>query len=185
MNHSKRGVGLRHGMYLAAALGLAAASFDHLTHTGGVQAQAVRGTPPLAPGTPEPVDDLQRAVEQTAAVIEGLVFDIQYDYSDEAGPWTRVFLSNVRVLVGDAPSTVEIRHFGGPLPSGRFMVALSVARASAGDERRYAQFLDPPSRDGLFDSIEEALESGIAFGRAIVDGDIPGEGVEHRGSGPN
>ena len=69
--------------------------------------------------------------------------------------------------------------------SGRFMVALSVARASAGDERRYAQFLDPPSRDGLFDNIEDALESGIAFGRAIVDGDIPGEGVEHRGSGPN
>jgi hypothetical protein len=139
MNHSKSRVRLRHGMYLAAALGLAAASFDHLTHTGGVQAQAVRGTLPLEATTPGPVDDLQRAVEQTAAVIEGLVFDIQYDYSEEAGPWTRVFLSNVRVLFGDAPSTVEIRHFGGPLPSGRLMVAAELPVFVRGKE--YIVFL--------------------------------------------
>ena len=126
MNHSKSRIRLRHGIYLAAALGLSAASLDHLTHIGGVQAQAVRSAPPLAEGTRGPADDLKRAVDQTAAVIEGLVFDIQYDYSDEAGPWTRVFLTKVRVLFGDAPSTVEIRHFGGPLPSGRFMVAIGL-----------------------------------------------------------
>jgi hypothetical protein len=68
--------------------------------------------------------------------------------------------------------------------TGRFLVALSMASVSAGCDRRYAQFLDPPSRDGLFDSIEEALDSAISFGRAIVDDDMPGGDVEHLGSGP-
>jgi len=69
--------------------------------------------------------------------------------------------------------------------SGRFLVALSIADVPAGCDRRYAQFLDSSSRDGLFDSIEEALESAVSFGRAIVDAGIPGDHVEQLACGWN
>jgi hypothetical protein len=114
---------IKRGLYLVTAVGLAAASFDPLTNTGGVEAQAVRNLTPLAPSGPAPINDLQSAMRQTAAVVEGVVTDIHYDYSEQEGPWTRVFMSSVRVLLGSAPSTVEISQFGGPLPNGRLMVA--------------------------------------------------------------
>jgi hypothetical protein len=55
--------------------------------------------------------------------------------------------------------------------TGRFLVTLSIASGSGDDKQSDAELFDPPSPDGLFDSIEEALESAIAFGRSIVDGD--------------
>ena len=67
--------------------------------------------------------------------------------------------------------------------SGRFLVALSIANVSAECDRRYAQFLDSASRDGLFDSIEEALDAAISIGRAIVDADIPSNHPEQRAGG--
>ena len=65
--------------------------------------------------------------------------------------------------------------------SGRFLVAISIASVSGGCDRRYVQFDDAPSQDGLFDSIDEALDWGISLGRAIVDGDLPSGDVEHLG----
>ena len=56
----------------------------------------------------------------------------------------------------------------------RFLVTLSIARAPVDGKQCYAELFDPPSHDGL--CIEEALESAIAFGRTIVDGDIAGDG---------
>ena len=112
----------RQGAYLVAALALAAVTFDHFSSTKSVQAQDIRTPLPLAPGKLAPVDGLQSAVTQTAAIVEGVVADIQHDYSEQDGPWTRVILSNVRAIAGDAPSRVEIRHFGGPLPNGGLMV---------------------------------------------------------------
>ena len=61
--------------------------------------------------------------------------------------------------------------------SGRFIVALSIARTWISGAHRNAKLFEPPSEDGLFDNVDEALESAIAFGRAIIDGDIPGESV--------
>ena len=113
---------IRQGVYLAAALALAAVSFDHFSNKS-VQAQDVRIPIALEPGKLAPADDLRSAVSQTAAIVEGVVTDIQYDYSEEQGPWTRVILSKVRALSGDAPETIELRHFGGPLPKGTLMVA--------------------------------------------------------------
>jgi hypothetical protein len=55
--------------------------------------------------------------------------------------------------------------------TGRFLVTLSIAKGTGDGEQRDAELFDPPSHDGLFDSIEEALESAIAFGRSIVDSD--------------
>jgi hypothetical protein len=114
---------VRQGVYLAAALALTAVTFDHFSSTKGVQAQDIRTPLPLAPGKLAPVSDLQSAASQTAAIVEGYVKEIQYEYSEQDGPWTRVILSNVRAIAGDAPETVEIRHFGGPLPNGNLMVA--------------------------------------------------------------
>lgn len=113
---------IRQGVYLAAALALAAVSFDHFGNRS-VQAQDVRLPIALEPGKLAPAVDVRSAVSQTAAIVEGFVTDIQYDYSEEQGPWTRVTLSKVRALSGEAPETIEIRHFGGPLPKGALMVA--------------------------------------------------------------
>ena len=60
----------------------------------------------------------------------------------------------------------------------RFIVALSIARTLTGDVPGNTMLFAPPPEDGLFDDAEGALESAIAFGRAIVDGDIPGKSVE-------
>jgi hypothetical protein len=118
MKHSR----IRQGVYLAAALTLAAVSFDHLSYRS-VQAQDVRIPLALEPGKLAPADDLRSAVSQAAAIVEGIVTDIQYEYSEEQGPWTRVILSKVRAISGAAPETIELRHFGGPLPKGALMVA--------------------------------------------------------------
>ena len=129
---------IRQGVYLAAALALAAASFDHFS-SKSVQAQDVRIPLALEPGKLAPADDLRSAVSQTAAIVEGFVSDIQYDYSEEAGPWTRVILSKVRAISGEAPETVELRHFGGPLPKGALMVAAELPVFVLGKE--YIVFL--------------------------------------------
>src|SRR5262245_37586181 len=81
------------------------------------------GQPPPTARKPRPIVDLQSIVDQTAAGVEGVVTDIRYDYSDEEGPWTRVILSGVQSQFDSAPTVLEIRHFGGPLPDGSLLVA--------------------------------------------------------------
>jgi len=135
MKHSR----IRKGVCLAAALALAAVTFDHFGSTRSVQAQDVRTPLPLAPGKLGPAEDLPSAVNQTAAIVEGVVTDIQYDYSEQEGPWTRVILSNVRAIAGEAPPMVEIRQFGGPLPNGALMVAAELPVFFVGKE--YIVFL--------------------------------------------
>jgi hypothetical protein len=140
---------IRHGAYLAAALALTAVAFDRFGSTHGVEAQGIRipiaQTPILiapiqiAPLKPAPIDGFESAVRQTAAIAEGLVSEIQYEYSEEEGPWTRVVLSNVRAVAGAAPATVEIRQFGGPLPNGALMVAAELPVFVLGKE--YIVFL--------------------------------------------
>jgi hypothetical protein len=107
---------------LALALALAAVTLHPVSSIHPVEAQDIR-TPAPAPSRPAPVVDLQSAVVQTAAIARGTVTDIQYDYSETEGPWTRVTLSNVLSLAGDAPPTIEIRQFGGLLPNGALIVA--------------------------------------------------------------
>jgi hypothetical protein len=43
---------------------------------------------------------------------------------------------------------------------------------------RDAKFFEPPSEDGFFDDSEEALETALAFARAIIDGEVPGLTVD-------
>ncbi len=135
MTHSR----IRKGVCLAAALVLAAVSFGHFGTSKSVQAQDVRTPLPFEPGKLGPADDLPGAVSQTAAIVEGVVTDIQYDYSEQDGPWTHVILSRVRAIAGEAPSTIEIRQFGGPLPNGALMVAAELPVFFVGKE--YIVFL--------------------------------------------
>ena len=114
---------IKQGVYFAGALALAAITLDYMTNTAGVQAQVGREPIPSASIGLAPADDLQSAAKQTAAIVDGIVTDIQYDYSEQDGPWTTVILSKARPIAGDAPDTIAIRHFGGPLPNGGLMVA--------------------------------------------------------------
>jgi hypothetical protein len=114
---------VRNRLLVAAALAIAVAATSHVIGPATVGAQDVRKPQLPSSGVPLPVVDLQSALTQTSAVIEGLVTAIQYEYSDDQGPWTRVTLANVRPLFGSAPAVSEIRHFGGPLPDGRLVVA--------------------------------------------------------------
>jgi hypothetical protein len=86
------------------------------------QAQVTPRQPPPTALKPQAIDDLKSALQQTATIVEGLVTDIRYEFTEADGPWTKVTLSNVRALLGSAPSVVQIRQFGGQLPNGRMMV---------------------------------------------------------------
>lgn len=180
---------IRQGVYLAAALALAAVSFTHFGNNS-VQAQDVRIPIALEPGKLAPAVDVRSAVSQTAAIVEGIVTDIQYDYSEEQGPWTRITLSKVRALSGEAPETIELRHFGGPLPKGALMVAAELPVFVR--DREYIVFLrntswnlSPVVGDFAFrvdkaDDVEVVVNSdgqpvvqvstrGIEFGPTIFD----------------
>ena len=171
---------IRQGIYLAAALALAAVSFDHFSNNG-VQAQDVRIPLALEPGRLAPADDLRSVVSQTAAIVEGFVSDIQYDYSEEEGPWTRVILSKVRPIAGDAPETVEIRHFGGPLPKGALMVAAELPVFILGKEyivflRNTAWNVSPVAGDYAFrvDTVDDAEVVVNSDGQPVIQVGVRG-----------
>lgn len=111
------------GHYRPAVAAIGAAIAVMLTGTSPIQAQAIQDRPPASALKPQLSKDLRSTLAQTAAVVEGTVTDIQYLYTEKEGPWTRVTLSKVQAHYGDAPQVVEIRHFGGPLPSGHTLVA--------------------------------------------------------------
>ncbi|MSQ47067.1 MAG: hypothetical protein EXR78_01570 [Deltaproteobacteria bacterium] len=79
------------------------------------------------------------ALSQIATIVEGVVTDIRYDYSEAEGPWTRVILSKVKAHLGTALPQLELRHFGGRLPNGRMMVASELPSFVKG--ARYFVFL--------------------------------------------
>lgn len=60
----------------------------------------------------------------------------------------------------------------------RFMASLSIGRDGSRAAARKTKFFEPPSADGLFDDPEEALESALAFARAIIDGEVAGLTVD-------
>jgi hypothetical protein len=185
-------VNLRH-VCAAAAIAIVAVTIDHASRFADVEAQGVRGAPSDA-AAPGPVDNLRNAVRQTAAVVEGWVTNIQHEFSEENGPWTRVTLSNVHAHLGSAPLTVEIRHFGGPLPNGRFLVAAELPVFVLG--KQYVVFLrntawnvspvvgDLALRVETLDGTEVLVNSdgqpvtevgaqGLELGAALFEGPLP------------
>lgn len=134
MNKNKPGEKL----YLLVAV-IVIGAVGYLTDIESVRAQDAPRWPPPTARKPVAVNNLHSAVDQTAAVLEGVVTDIQYDYTEEEGPWTRVILSDVQAHFGSAPPLVEIRHFGGPLPNGSLMIASEIPAFVKG--YRYVVFL--------------------------------------------
>ena len=132
-------IGLRNWICLFALAGIGIAVPGSPAALEAVQTQTVHHQPPPTARKPLQVTDLKSAVDQTAMILEGVVTDIQYDYSEEEGPWTRVILSDVQAHFGSAERRVEIRHFGGPLPNGRMLVAAELPVFMQG--KRYIVFL--------------------------------------------
>lgn len=146
--------------------------------------------PPANAALPRRVDNLLSALAQTAAVAEGVVTRVDYEYSDEAGPWTVVTLSDVVAHFGVAPSTIVVRQFGGPRPDGG---AITVSdQVSFFKDKRYLLFLRNTSwnlspvvgelafrveavqgRELLINHEGRAVtaigDSGVAFGDTLYD----------------
>lgn len=95
--------------------------------------------PPATARKPRAVDTLPRALEQTSAVIEGVVSQVEYEYTEEDGPWTVVTLSRIQTHLGQSPSEVRIRQFGGPLPDGSRLVVAEHTEFLM--DKRYLVFL--------------------------------------------
>ena len=68
--------------------------------------------PPPAAADPTAVTDLASAIRQTVAVVEGVVGDIENEYTDADGPWTRVVLTDVTTHFGRTFKQVDVRQFG-------------------------------------------------------------------------
>jgi hypothetical protein len=62
--------------------------------------------------------------------------------------------------------------------TGRFVVTLSIARTRIRSKDRKDKVFEPPSEDGFFDDQYEGLDVAIAFGREIVDGNVPNVTVD-------
>ena len=61
--------------------------------------------------------------------------------------------------------------------SGCFVTSLLITRAGFSRSGKTKLF-EPPSPEGFFSDSEEALESSLAFARAIIDGEVPEHTVE-------
>ncbi|WP_157231730.1 hypothetical protein [Hyalangium minutum] len=122
----------------AAAVACLAGALAWAVPAAASSAQACQ-RPPATARKPQAADTLPRAIEQTSAVIEGVVSRIEYEYTEEEGPWTVVTLSNTQTHLGKAPSEVKIRQFGGPLPNGHRLVVAELTELFHGE--RYLMFL--------------------------------------------
>jgi hypothetical protein len=97
---------------------------------------------PAAPAAPSrALDSLKSIIERTAAVVEGDVSAIRYEYDDRLGPRTLVTLGDPRVRLGSAPAgPLKLQPMSGPLPDGRFLMIPELPRFAASG--RYLVFLD-------------------------------------------
>jgi len=62
--------------------------------------------------------------------------------------------------------------------TGRFLVSVGITRGSGMSGQSRARFFEPPSPNGLFSDPDVGLESALAFGRAIIDGNVAGLTVD-------
>lgn len=57
---------------------------------------------------------------------------------------------------------------------GRFVSTLAISRNLNFNGGGETQLFSPPCPDGFFESVDQALEVAVAYGRAIIDGEVPG-----------
>jgi hypothetical protein len=79
-------------------------------------------------------------IDQTAALVEGTVVEVQESYDEQEGPRTLVTLSDMSVQWGELSNPhVTLRLFGGHLPSGDLVQESHIPTFVRG--RRYVVFL--------------------------------------------
>lgn len=97
------------------------------------------GKPPADAPRARAVNDLKSALSQTAAIVEGTVTAVRYEFDPTSGPWTVFTLSDVRAHAGSAPAQLQLRQFGGRTKDGRMVVASELPVLVKG--KRYVVFL--------------------------------------------
>jgi hypothetical protein len=195
-----QGMPKRHTMLFVALMLLSAASTACGVHIANKNTKPVSSqVDPRAPLAPTPrstmLEELTRwpkplaantmaeVLSQTAAIVEGDVTDIHYEYEPYLGPRTRVRLSNLVVVTGQMDATeISIDVLGGPLPDGSI---LSVSESpSFVVPARYIVFL---RNTYWFYSPEAAdvLRVESVFGREVLVNDqgFPVETVDSDGFG--
>jgi hypothetical protein len=142
-----------------------------------------------AAAPPVVADSFVEVLRQTAAVIEGDVQDVSFQYDDQQGPRTVATMANIVVHVGSLgsspPRTLELRSFGGFLPDGREVIAVHVPAFAPG--KRHVVFLRntdwvlSPVAFGFVFRVEHQGSRGAVvdpFGRLVVgvgmSGPVPG-----------
>ncbi|RFC37079.1 MAG: hypothetical protein DID92_2727743387 [Candidatus Nitrotoga sp. SPKER] len=110
---------------------------------GPIQVVSVEPPPPEKTGPkipPRAFESMRAILEQTAAVVEGDVSDIAFDFDDCAGPRTKVKVVNTHSVLGTTvASEIVLSIFGGPMPDGRWFRASEMPRFAIGS--RYVFFM--------------------------------------------
>jgi hypothetical protein len=166
---------------LIVAVGYTACSDQPPIESTGESPQSLSAQPAAASARgPRPaylISSTKALLEQTAAVIEGVVSDETTSFDAVLGPRTNVKLSGVKVLIGslqNSPSEVVLPIFGGLLPDGSHMSATHLPRFAKG--LRYVVFL--ANHDWFYSPIvlEYAFRVETMNGRdVLIDND--GHGV--------
>jgi hypothetical protein len=97
------------------------------------------GVPASFAADPAPSLSFEGTVDMTGAVVEGTVTGIAHFYSESAGPRTHITLSSVKAHAGQAPGTVVLDVYGGPLPDGTFAAVADEPHFIMG--KKYVVFL--------------------------------------------
>jgi|GEM_PF-6424178 len=98
------------------------AAFQISSASQNTQAREVRRPPPSA-AEPAAAAELQSALAQTAAIVEGTVSGIFSEYTEESGPWTRYEFSDVVAHRGKADiGRLTFVQRGGELPDGSILM---------------------------------------------------------------
>ncbi len=74
---------------------------------------------------------LSQIVRHTSAIVEGTVDRIENEYTDQTGPWTRVYLRSLKVhrgkvAQGEQPNRLSFVQRGGKRPGGDLVVSTNV-----------------------------------------------------------
>lgn len=134
-----------HASHSIGCIGLSLALLAGCSHLppGEIEIGGNEPPPPVKNGikiAPRAFDTTREILEQTAAVVEGDVSDVSFDYDDCAGPRTKLKVTNTRTLLGTTVSgDVVLSVFGGPLPNGKWVEASEMPQFALG--ARYLFFL--------------------------------------------
>ena len=114
----------------------------HCVLRAATAASILAAVAPVADAAPPGgLGSLKSVIERTAAVVEGDVSAIRYDYDERTGPRTLVTLGEPRVHLGSAPpGPLKLQPMSGPLPDGRFLMIPELPRFS--QPGRYLVFLE-------------------------------------------